>query len=392
MLKADSTLNVLIVAAVLALGVGYYVPKTLSSRHAEVQKAPITTTGSTTTTASTSTSTSTPSSVSTGNSSAAPKTAAKSGWAASAPGRVEPSGGEVRIGAQAAGRITEVLVALNDKVDAGEMLVRLDDGDLIARVHAATAELAIRRKDRDGNESTGRLAQDRRTAEDNVASAERQLVISREEYDRQAKARRTGGATPADFDKARDAVVKAQERLDSSRLALRKALSVDNLPAPTRQEAAVTAARAELSLAEAALERTRIRAPFAGTALQISAKVGEMATPSPDNVLLTLGNTATMQVKAELEERDVGKVRVGQLAVIRSDAFPGKDFEGKVSSMAQALGPTRLGQRGPRKPTDVDVLEIVVDLNGQTPLLPGMRVDVFLKPESAAASSLTKTN
>jgi HlyD family secretion protein len=57
--------------------------------------------------------------------------------------------------------------------------------------------------------------------------------------------------------------------------------------------------------------------------------------------------------------------------------------------MAQALGPTRLGQRGPRKPTDVDVLEIVVDLDGQTPLLPGMRVDVFLKPESAAANTLT---
>ena len=41
MLKADSTLNVLIVAAILALGVGYYVPKTLSSRPAEVEKAAI---------------------------------------------------------------------------------------------------------------------------------------------------------------------------------------------------------------------------------------------------------------------------------------------------------------------------------------------------------------
>lgn len=379
MLKADSTLNVLIVAAVLALGVGYYVPKTLSSRQPEVHKAPVTTTGSTSTTSSTSN----------GTTPATPKATAKSAWAASAPGRVEPSGGEVRIGAQAGGRISEVLVVLNDKVDAGEMLVRLDDGDLIARVHAATAELAIRRKDRDGNESTGRLAQDRRTAEDNVASAERQLIIGREEYDRQAKARRTGGATPADVDKARDVVAKAQERLDTARLALRKALSVDNLPAPTRQEAAVTAARAELSLAEAALERTRIRAPFAGTALQISAKVGELATPSPENVLVTLGNTASMQVKAELEERDVGKVRLGQMAVIRSDAFPGKDFEGKVSSMAQALGPSRIGQRGPRKPTDVDVLEIVIDLAGQTPLLPGMRVDVFLRPESAAATTLT---
>jgi len=286
-------------------------------------------------------------------------------------------------------------VALNDKVGAGEILVRLDDGELIARVHAATAELAIRRRDRDGNESTGRLAQDRRTAEDNVASAERQLVIGREEYDRSAKARRTGGATPADVEKARDVVVKAQERLDTARVALRKALSVDGLPAPTRQEAAVTGGRAELSLAEAALERTRIRAPITGTALQISAKVGEMATPSPENVLVMVGNTASMQVKAELEERDVGKVRVGQLAVIRSDAFPGKDFEGKVSSMAQALGPSRLGQRGPRKPTDVDVLEIVVELAGQTPLLPGMRVDVFLRPESAAAATqtqATKTN
>jgi HlyD family secretion protein len=153
----------------------------------------------------------------------------------------------------------------------------------------------------------------------------------------------------------------------------------------------VSAGRAELSLAEAALERTRIRAPSAGTALQVSAKVGEMATPSPENVLVTLGNLSSMQVKAELEERDVGKVRVGQMAVIRSDAFPGKDFEGKVSSMAQSLGPSRIGQRGPRKPTDVDVLEIVIDLTGQTPLLPGMRVDVFLKPESAAASTLVQS-
>ena len=85
-----------------------------------------------------------------------------------------------------------------------------------------------------------------------------------------------------------------------------------------------------------------------------------------------------------------------KLAASCSDAFPGKDFEGKVSSMAQALGPSRLGQRGPRKPTDVDVLEIVVELSGQTPLLPGMRVDVFLRPESAAAAATqtqaTKTN
>lgn len=372
--KGDSTLNVLIVAAIVALGVGYYVPKTLSKRTVEAEKAAATKTSPTTT-----------------GTTDAPTPAAKAPtkplWAASAPGRVEPLGGEVRVGAQAAGRIAEVLVALNDKIGAGDILLRLDDGELIARVNAATAELAIQRRDRDGNESTGRLAQDRRTAEDNVYNAERALVLAREEQDRLTRARRAGTSSQADVDKARDAVVAAQQRLDTNRLALRKALSVDNLPAPTRQEAAVTAGRAELSLAEAALERTRIRAPAAGTALQVNAKVGETATPSPENTLVVLGNLASLQVKAELEERDVGKVRVGQLAIVRSDAFQGQDFEGKVTSLAQALAPTRLGQRGPRRPTDVDVLEIVIDLAGQAPLLPGMRVDVFLKPDDTAKAN-----
>ena len=97
-----------------------------------------------------------------------------------------------------------------------------------------------------------------------------------------------------------------------------------------------------------------------------------------------IGDVSSLRVRAEFEERDIGKVRVGQAAVIRSDAFPGKDFEGRSLNLAQALGPSKLGQRGPRRPTDVDVLEVIIDLTGQPPLLPGMRVDVFLKAELAA--------
>ena len=100
--------------------------------------------------------------------------------------------------------------------------------------------------------------------------------------------------------------------------------------------------------------------------------------------LVTVGNLSSLQVRAEIEERDIGKVRVGLIAVVRSDAFPGKDFEGKIASSAQTLGPSRLSQRGPRKPTDVDVLEVLIDMLGHPPLLPGMRVDVFLRPEATA--------
>jgi HlyD family secretion protein len=359
--RGDSSLIMLVVAAVVALGVGYYVPQTFSAKSTDAAKGEVAT---------------------------KPKATPKSVWAASAPGRVEAVGGEIRISPQAPGRIAEVLVGLNDKVAAGDLLMRLDDEELIGRVHSASAEAAVRKRDRDNTDAGGRPAQDRRTAEDGVATAERQLVQAREEADRLLRARRDSTAADPALDKAREAVTRAKDKLEQARTALRKALAVDGLPAPSRLEAALTAARAELSAADAALERTRIRASSAGTVLQTNAKAGEMATPSPENVLFVVGNLASLQVRAEIEERDIGKVRVGQAAVIRSDAFQGKDFEGRIASLAQALGPSRIGQRGPRKPTDVDVLEVLIDLAGQPPLLPGMRVDVFLRPEATVAPGL----
>src|SRR5262245_52520947 len=163
--RGDSSLNMLIVAAILALGVGYYVPQTFSAKPAL-------------------------DTVKTASDSTRPKPATKNGWAASAAGRVEPMGGEIRIAAPMPGRIAEVLVALNDKVVAGDPLVRLDDEELIGRVNAALAEATIRKRERDNGEmSTGKSAQDRRSSEDQVASAERQLVQAREEFDRAYKAR-----------------------------------------------------------------------------------------------------------------------------------------------------------------------------------------------------------
>jgi HlyD family secretion protein len=360
MLRSDSSLTMLIVAAVLALGIGYYVPQTLSSRPVEAAKSE------------------TP-----------PKEVAQGtrGWAASAPGRVEPFDGEVHIGAVTGGRIAEVLVARNDRVAAGDLLLRLDDEEMLARLASATAEAAIRKRERDANDAVGKPAQDRRTAEDTLAAAERQLHQAREDLDRQLRSYRRGGTGEADLDKTRAAVPKAVERLDQARAGLRKALAADGLPVPTRGEAALAAARADLSAVEAALEKTRIRAAADGTVLVLNAKIGETAVPSPENVLVATGDLTRLRVRAEFEERDFPKVRVGQTAVIRSDAFPGRDFEGSVAQLAKALGPSRLGQRGPRKPTDVDVLEGLINLAGQPELLAGMRVDVFIKPDAKAPAA-----
>ena len=371
--KADSSLTMLIVAAAVALGIGYFVPQTFSQKVAqtapgdakpEASAQPVT---------------------------APPAVQSPTGsWAASAPGRVEPMGGETRVSGQMPGRVTDVLVDANDRIVAGDLLLKLADDELIARVLAARAEVAVRKRDRD-NENVNKSAQDRRSAEDNFANAERQLVAARSELDRLLRDKRNG-VSPAstDVDKARETARTSIDRLEQSRAALQKALAND-ASIPTRLEAALTAARAELTLVEAAYERARIRAPADGNILQVNIKVGEIVAPSPENVLIVVGDTSSLRVRAEFEERDIGKVRMGQAAIVRSDAFPGKDFAGKVSSLARALGPTKLGQRGPRRPTDVDVLEVIIDLSGQPPLLPGMRVDVFLKSELAAQPAAAAT-
>jgi HlyD family secretion protein len=367
--KADSSLTMLVVAAGLALGIGYYVPQILSHKPtpayaAKAEEAPKIVLAQAQTPA---------------------PASQRQLWSTSAPGRVEPAGGEIRMSAQVPGRVTEVLVGVNDKVAAGDLLIRLADEDLAARVNAARAEVAVRKRDRD-NETVAKAGQDRRAAEDRLADAEQKLTFAREDLDRALKLKRNANGAATEIDKARDAATKAGEQLDQARTNLRKVMSNDP-PAPTRLEAGLAAARAELSLAEAALERTRIRAPSNGSILQLNARVGETVAPSPENLLVVLGDVTSLRVRAELEERDIGKVRIGQGAVVRSDAFPGKDFEGSVSSLARSLGPSKLGQRGPRRPTDIDVLEVIIDLTGEPPLLPGMRVDVFLKADASMPSA-----
>lgn len=312
-------------------------------------------------------------------------------WAVSAPGRVEPKGGEIKLSPQASGRITEVLVVANQQVVAGDLLIRLEDSELEARLAATDAEVSVRRRDRD-QETVGQPQRDRRNAEDAAFSAERLFGLNRVEFDRWLVARKAGTATDLDVARARETVVKARDAMVAARVALRRILANDTLPMQTRLEASLAAARAEMSMADAAFERTRIRAPQDGTILQISATPGESVAPSPESVLVVLGDISGLRVKTEVEDRDIGKIHVGQSTTIRSDAFPGREFEGRVAALSQSLGQSKLGQKGPRKLNDVDVLEVTVDLVGKPPLLPGMRVDVFYKADATPNQPQPKAN
>ncbi len=312
-----------------------------------------------------------------------PATSRAGGWSASASGRVEPRDGEVRIGAQMPGRVAQVLVRMNDTVKAGDLLVRLADEEVMAKLSGAMAEASVRRRERDGEPATKLLAE-RRAAEDAVSWAERLLFKARLDLD---KLQSTAGAAAKDIEAGRTAIAEAAEKLEQEKANVRRISAQPGMPLPTRLEASLAVARAELSAVEQAVDRTRVRAPADGTVLLVNTRAGETVTPSPEDVLLQFGDISQLRVRAELEDRDVGRIRNGQSVIVRSDAFPGQDFNGRVGLMAHSLGAPRLAAKGPRRPNDQDVLQVIVDLEGKPPLIPGMRVDVFFKPDATAGDT-----
>jgi len=318
--------------------------------------------------------------------SAAEKSARQPTWAASATGRVEPQSGEVRISAEVPGKIEVIAVDVNDRVKSGDLLIRLKDEEALTKVTAASAEVDVRVRERD-EESVKGLANDRRIAEDAVASAERAVFGARQAFDDALADLRAGTGSEEAVADARSELKEAEKKLSEERADLANVDAKTGMPLATRLESGLSIARAELSAAELAVERTRIRAPLDGTVLNVIAKEGEIAVPSPSNTLLVFGDLTRMKVRAEVEERDAAKIRVGQRAVVRADAFPDQDFTGRVSSVAQSLSTPRIATRGPRRPNDVEVLEAVIDLDGLPPLLTGMRVDVFFKHETTASTA-----
>ena len=305
-------------------------------------------------------------------------------WLAAAPGRVEPRGGETRLTLEAAGRIAQLHVALGDAVEAGDLIAVIDDRDVRARIRALrTNELSLR-KDRDDVNATSKPAQDRRRRTDELAAAERKLSDARIALDDAVVARRTASGSAEEVTRTRTALAEAEKSVVDARIALTRALAVANLPAPTRIEAALDSSRSELSLAEIALDRHRLRAPIAGQVIELNVKVGEMASPQQPLPHIVLGDLAGLRLRAEVEERDIAKVRMGQQVVAKSTAFPGQTFSGKVTSIAPALGAPRLMARGPRKPSDVEVLEVLIDLTGTPPLKPGQRIDVYFTKDGGA--------
>jgi HlyD family secretion protein len=265
-----------------------------------------------------------------------------------ATGTVEPVI-TVDVSSQLSGRVAEVLVSDNDEVNKGQVIARLDPDAYDARMSEARAALKVARANALlQGASLQRAEVAVRNAETARAVEEAQLAVlqARQEelerdYQRFLTLSRTGSAAERDMTKARslrDAgaaslrVGEEQIRLKADAIEIARAeieMAKANL---ANAEAVVEQKQAALEQAQVDRERTEIRAPIDGMVIKRDVNPGQtVAVALEAKTLFKIAqDLREMQVRGRIDEADVGKLRVGQTATFMVDAFPDREFTGKV--------------------------------------------------------------
>lgn len=203
------------------------------------------------------------------------------------------------LSAELGGRVAALPAKKGRKVRAGEVLLRIADGDYRAQVDLQESALvSAKAAEREACQAAAQAARDLGRNE----SLAKDKIVSEDVLDRLRTARDT---TAAGCDAAR---------------------------------ARVTQAAAAVEAARVTLEKTVLRAPFDGVIADVTTEVGEWITPSPPGLpippVLEILDVSSNHVSAPLDEVDVAKVSAGLPVRITLDAYPGRSFPGRVTRVA----------------------------------------------------------
>lgn len=244
----------------------------------------------------------------------------------------------VTIGAQIAGRITELAVTDNQHVQAGDVLLRIDDSDYQANLKQADAGVAAAEAEI-VNVAAQIEAQKAKVnaAQRQVAQAKAALDFAKAEDQRNRELLARGTATQQQAQQAASTLRQDQAALDSAEANVASAKSqVSVLQAQARSaEAQLEQAKASQEQARTTLSRTTITAPAAGRATSISAANGTYAQPGQ---VLMMFVPDEVWVKANFKETQLDLMRQGQPVDIDIDAYPDKSFHGRVDSIQAGSG------------------------------------------------------
>lgn len=234
------------------------------------------------------------------------------------------------ISADVTGRVLEVLPREGQAVKRGDVLIRIGPRPFEIALARAEADLAAARL------QVAELRSGTTGANADVAGKRDAVTFARQELERQQKLLADGFATRARLQAAEFALQKAQAEYDSAVADADQARTAANA-AGRGTHPLVLAAEAARDKAAFELSRTIIRAAHDGIAMQTDKILpGQVILTGVPTMALALSNRRW--VEANFKETDLEKMRPGQKATIRLDAWPSRPLVGRVESIGSATG------------------------------------------------------
>ncbi len=249
-------------------------------------------------------------------------------------------GGDVTVIApKVSGFISQLAVGDNQRVHAGDLLLKLDDRDYVAALAKADAAVAIGQATLANLDATRHLQEAVvAQAQAEIASTDAEIIRTHDDHIRYKNLVASDAASAQSSENADTAYTQAQAAGEKSKAALAAAQRQLEVIATQKlqAQAALNEAIAERDLARLNVSYTELRAPIDGTVGNRSAQTGAYATIGSQ--LISLVPSYGLWVDANFKESQLVQMHPGSPATVEVDSIPGKVFHGHIVSIAPATG------------------------------------------------------
>ena len=241
------------------------------------------------------------------------------------------SADQVGVSTDVSGVVKRIHVVENQRVDAGQMLFRLDPLQAQIALDNARANLA----------QTALLIEsmklDYQRMLSDVAAQQAQVDLDQATYDRNAALANSGAVAKSAYDQARFTLQAGKSKLESLRQQAQVQLARLNgdLDQPTELHPQYLQAKAQVDEAQRQLDHTIVQAPFAGVVTQVSSIAVGKYLPASTTAFYLVGADHAW-VDAQPKETELTYVRPGQPVTVTVNTYPGAEWRGSVDSVSPA--------------------------------------------------------
>jgi membrane fusion protein (multidrug efflux system) len=291
----------------------------------------------------------------------------------------------VTIAPKVSGYVTQVAVGDNQKVKAGDVLVRIDPRDYQTALDSAKADLE------NAQATAANIDAQLKEQQATIAQAQAAVDFSQQEFNRYNDLARSGAGSAQRQQQAQSDLAQRRATLAAAQA------HIDVLKTQRQQaDAAIAAKTAALDQAQINLAQTTLTAPVDGVVGDRSVRAGQLVQPGTR--LLTVVPMQNVYLVANFKETQTGKMHPGQSVTVDIDSFPGHPIKGTVDSLAPGTG-AQFALLPPENATGnftkiVQRVPVKIVLDPKDPLTADLRpglsvtatVDTHSKPQQQTAS------